>query len=191
MNIIDDLNEQLCRLSKIRHQKMGDMDSGMYNYYVGRLKNKAMIDGYDRYLIEYVAKNIPIDKSICELGAGLAQVSMALSKIGYTNITAYECDTGRARYAADLNRKLGLNVKIAYESFQKLDPNKFNVIIANNLVNTSNNFKDEIEIIKKWLKHNVTFIFRRDAYDHNNDSGTILEDHGIKYTELERGFIRI
>lgn len=191
MNIIDEINKDLCRLSKIRHQKMGDVDSGMYNYYINRMKNNAIIDKYDRYLIEYVAGNISTSSRICELGCGLGQVSMALNKMGYKHIAAYEYDRGRAKYAVELNKQMGLNVNFIYDTFQKLDPTKFDVIIANNLVNTANSFKNEIEIIKKWISNNIRFIFKRDAYDHINDPVIILNENNIKYKELDCGFISI
>jgi len=191
MDIIDQINEELCRLSTIRQKKMGDVDSGMYNYYIGRIKNNAIIDKYDRYLIEYVAGNIPTSSRICELGSGLGQVSMALNKMGYKYIAAYENDTKRAKYAVDVNREMGLNVILFYDAFQRLDPTKFDVIIANNLVNTANSFKNEIEIIKNWISNNVRFIFKRDAYDHLNDPVIILNEHNIKYEELDYGFLSI
>ena len=191
MDIIDEINGDLCRLSKIRHEKMGDVDSGMYNYYIGRIKNNAIIDKYDRYLIEYVAGNIPTSSRICELGSGLGQVSMALNKMGYKYIAAYENDTKRAKYAVDVNREMGLNVILFYDAFQRLDPTIFDVIIANNLVNTANSFKNEIEIIKNWISNNVRFIFKRDAYDHLNDPVIILNEHNIKYEELDYGFLSI
>lgn len=191
MDIIEEVNEELCRLSKIRHQQMGDIDSGMYNYYIRRTAENAIVDECDRYLIKYVKENTSLSSRICELASGLGQISMVLNKMGYKDVTAYEHDKRRYKYAVEMNAVMGLDVKYICDAFQKLVPTKFDVIIANNIINTSNNFKNEIEIIKNWISNNVKFIFKHDLYDHTINALTILNENNIKYKQLNYGFITI
>ncbi len=189
MKTIDVINYELCKFSLKRCEKLGKSKSGMYGYYLKRAKNGRIISDSDEYLIKYIDENIRKNKIICELGAGLAQVSIALSWFGY-QINAYENDTYRIKYCMDANNLFKTGVNVIKSKFQNLDTSNCGCIIGNNLANGVNGFEKDLGIIKKWIAKKITVVINSELYGKTNNVKQVLQSNSIKYQELKNNFIR-
>jgi len=69
---------------------------GLANYYESRLELGEMLTEPERFLLIYIATMFAHDTKVVEIAAGAAQLSVALSLLGFTQLCAIEINIERA-----------------------------------------------------------------------------------------------
>jgi len=131
---LEKIDESLIQLSKGRLDEMGDIESGLFNYYITRIGHGSMFNEDDLKIIEYVEANEDRGSRILEVAAGCGQVSFALEAIGFDRVEFSEFDSRRLSYGEFLKENLESRVSIHGFEYRKLNLNEYDLIFVVNAV---------------------------------------------------------
>jgi predicted RNA methylase len=164
---INNFGLKIKTLSQNRLDEMGEIPSGLFNYYkLYYLNNDFFYLKNEIVLMNYI--NEKFDKNIkCfEIAAGCGQVSLGLSNIfKFNNIYANEWDKRRLNYGEYLNVNNNNKVSFIKEDFRKINFNNYDLIIIGNIRHKNIGITDNeyIQFID-FLKAGKTIILQPNYY---------------------------
>ena len=171
-----------------RLMSLGVKDGGLENYYNRRIDDKNIIAPEDLYLIDIIQKRYQGDAAIHEMACGAAQLAHTLWLLGYRT-SASEIGEKRHRLAVDLGKYLGSGCEIIRGNSFLVDTDA-DLYVTGNAVTSMIRLENSIEFIREKLACGSDIIFNADLCgDIKSDNRKILDDSGIKYIELENGFL--
>lgn len=192
MRDFSELNQKMVEFATKQLEK-GDVDSGLYNYYISRLNKGAMISDYETYIANYILDcGFPITRTkVLEPASGIATLSYILRYIGFSEVTASEHDKRRLAAGQLLGEYLGSSINWTDDGFP-LSGNRYDLVVMTNARGTGNKFSQLIDYIHKT---NNTFLFMPRLWDPNitdyKAGCEMLLAHGILFEELQHEFVTI
>ena len=134
---LKDLSSKMIHLSQRRFDELGELDSGLYGYYVSRLKTADIFNQDDYNIMNYFMSRFDYKTKILEVAAGCGQVSFALQTLGYVNTEMSEFDSRRIAYAESLRDGLAIPLQIHALDFRELELKAYHIIFVMNAVASS------------------------------------------------------
>ncbi len=144
---LQEVDDLLIQLSKDRLNEMGDIESGLFNYYITRIGHGTMFNEDDLRMIEYIQENEDSSCKILEVAAGCGQVSFGLEAIGFNQVEFSEFDSRRLSYGEYLKKNLESKVEIYGCDYRDLELGKYDLIFVVNAVASSIGAQDSEKLI--------------------------------------------
>ena len=119
MKEIEEIDKEMVEFSRLRYKRLGENDSGLYTYYLRRVKANKILSNEDRKIIDYIVTNYPKETRIHEICAGAAQTSIVLGSQGY-NVDCSEIDARRALYALMMAENIGVPLSLLSLDFRDI-----------------------------------------------------------------------
>ena len=168
------IDESLIRLSKDRLKEMGEIESGLFNYYITRIGHGSMFNEDDMKIIEYIEENEDQNSRILEVAAGCGQVSFALEAIGFDRVEFSEFDSRRLSYGEFLKESLDSRVSIHGFDYRKLDLKEYDLIFVVNAVASSIGIQDSRLLIDA-IESGTDIILKYGYYGIDNKIFEVLD----------------
>ena len=187
MNIQSINASMLCFFNE-RLMTRGVKDGGLENYYRERVQKDAILGELDLYLIDIIQKRYQGDAVIHEMACGAAQLAHTLWLLGYRT-SASEIGEKRHQLAVDLGKYLGSGCLVSHGNSFLIETDA-DLYVTANAESSMIRLENSIEFIKEKLSCGSDFIFNADLCgDIKGDNRKTLDDAGLKYMELEKGFL--
>ncbi len=168
------IDENLIRLSEDRLKEMGEIESGLFNYYITRIGHGSMFNEDDIKIIEYIGENEDQNSRILEVAAGCGQVSFALEAIGFERVEFSEFDSRRLSYAEFLKQGLDSKVSIHGFDYRKLNLNEYGLIFVVNAVASSIGVQDS-KLLLDTIESGTDIILKYGYYGIDNKIFEVLD----------------
>ena len=200
-NSLSSANESILKLANARLIEMGEYESGLWNYYVTKLRSNCLFDHYDISVADYISKNYNPDTKILEIAAGCGAVSFGLEKFGFTNIEFSEFDHRRGELCKYIKKSLNSNMALHLCDYRTINLQEYDVIWTINAVSSAIGVQD-YELLRQTILSGSDVILRYAYYgDEGNARGIKIfekldSDPGISSEPIavhygnERGIIR-
>lgn len=193
-NLIQSLSYKIIEFSKDRYNTMGQVFSGLFDYYNQRVEDNSFFKDYEIFLLNYITENYPEQIKIHEIACGCGQILQVLNKLNYSCFGT-ELNEHRYNYAIALNNNLDNNIIFYKENSHVHDMNNYDLILSLKIMTDNGfNFVKDIQFFKKYLKQGCDFIIKIDAYSNTTskiESLNKLREENILFTELSHNFIRL
>ncbi len=175
---LGEVDQRLIQLSKTRLEKMGEIESGLFNYYITRIGHGSMFNEDDMKMIEYLESTELATNRILEVAAGCGQVSFALEERGFERVEFSEFDSRRLAYGEFLKEKLDSMVIIHGSDYRKLELKDFDVIFVVNAVSSSIGAQDA-DLLIDVISSGTDIILKFGYYGIDNEIFEVLENSEI------------
>jgi hypothetical protein len=183
-------NDKMTAFFRNRLETMGIGDGGLNNYYAERIQKGSILGEHDFYLIDEIQKRYAPGTFIHEVACGAAQLGHVLALSGY-KVVASECDAPRFKLASELGECVGSKCIVVKGNSFELET-EARVYVTANAVSSHVNMVKNIGFIRSKLSEGCELILNLDLYGSASiDNRKILSDNGIKFAELEKGFVHI
>jgi hypothetical protein len=106
--MIDAINAILIEALQSRLARMGDLHSGLYNFYKNRLERGDLFPMQERKLVDVLAERLNSSWTVHDIGAGIGTLALAFSARGYNS---YAIERDRRRVAAMQEMKEALSIR--------------------------------------------------------------------------------
>lgn len=185
---VKEINTETLSFFSDRLFALGAKDGGLENYYLERIIKGEILGELDLYLIDVIQKRYPGDAVIHEMACGAAQLAHALLLLGYRT-SASEIGEKRYSLAVDLGKYLGSGCHVLHGNSFLVETDA-DLYVTGNAVTSMIRLENSIKFIKEKLAAGSDFIFNADLCgDVKIDNRKTLDDAGLKYMELEKGFL--